>query len=330
MRQRQLGTNGPLASALGLGCMGLSIAYRPPSRATAIATVNAALDAGVTLIDTADAYGEPEMGHNELLLAEALAGRREQTVLCSKFGLRFGAGQEFRVDSTPAWAAQACRESLRRLNTDRLDVYYLHRRDPAVPIEDTVGAMAELVRAGLVRHIGLSEVTAATLRAAHAVHPIAAVQVEYSLFTRFVEDDLLPTCRELGVALVAYCPLGRGLLSGAVNGRDQLAPSDKRRGNPRFSDANLARNLELVTRLRTHGAATGHTPAQLALAWLLARGDEVLPIPGTSNTQHLQENMLAADLELDTALLDRITADLPADQVAGERLGMDALRLVQH
>ncbi|MFL6077721.1 MAG: aldo/keto reductase [Mycobacteriales bacterium] len=329
MRTTTLGPGGPRVSAIGLGCMGMSIAYGPADDAESVRVIHRALELGVTLLDTADAYGLPLPGHNEELLGRAIAGRRDEVFLATKFGLRFGDGP-FRVDSTPEWARTACEASLRRLATDRIDLYYLHRRDPEVPIEGTVAAMAELVAAGKVAHLGLSEVSPDTLRAASAVHPIAAVQVEYSLFSREPETGLLAACRELGVALVAYCPLGRGLLGGAVTGADQLPDGDQRRTNPRFADGNLERNLALVGTLREIAAELGATPGQLALAWLLSRGDNIVPIPGTKRLRYLEENAAATDLRLDRAYLARIEAALPPAAVAGERLSPAALRLTGH
>ncbi|ADD44942.1 aldo/keto reductase [Stackebrandtia nassauensis] len=327
MEKRTLG--GLTVSALGLGCMGMSVGYGPADDATSASVIRRAVERGVTLIDTADAYGSPQPGHNEELVGRAVADRRDDLVIATKFGLRFGDGEPFRVDSSPEYARAACDASLKRLGMETVDLYYLHRRDPAVPIEDTVGAMAELVAAGKVRHLGLSEVSAATLRAAHAVHPIAAVQVEYSLFTRFVEDELLDTCRELGVGIVAYSPLGRGLLTGAVTSRADLSEDDNRLGNPRFSDEHLAANLRLVDVVREVAAEKGCTPAQLALAWLLARGEDIVPIPGTRRVSALEENLAAAQLRLDESELARL-ASINPEAVRGERLAAAPLARTGH
>lgn len=328
MEQRVLG-GGLTVSALGLGCMGMSVGYGPANDEVSTSVIRRAVERGVTLIDTADAYGSPVPGHNEELVGRAVAANRDDAIIATKFGLRFGDGEPFRVDSTPEYARTACEASLKRLGMEAVDLYYLHRRDPDVPIEDTVGAMSELVAAGKVHHLGLSEVSAATLRAAHAVHPITAVQVEYSLFTRFVEDELLDTCRELGVGIVAYSPLGRGMLTGTVRSRADLSEDDNRRGNPRFSDEHLAANLRLVDVLREVAAAKGHTPAQLALAWLLARGEDIVPIPGTRRLSAMEENLAAAELRLDEGELASLAAISP-EAVRGERLAAAPLARTGH
>ncbi len=288
---------GPLpVSALGLGCMGMSYAYGPPDRGEALATLRRALDLGVTLLDTADMYGA---GHNEELVAEVLPGRRDEIVLATKFGILTGPdGRPNGVDGSPAHVRRACEASLRRLGVDAIDLYYLHRPDPRVPIEDTVGAMGELVAAGHVRHLGLSEASAATVRRAAAVHPIAAVQSEWSVFSRDVEAEVVPACRELGIGLVPYSPLGRGLLTGALTGAGGLAADDFRRSLPRFADAALARNLDAVAVVRGVAAAHAATPGQVALAWLLAQGPDVVPIPGTKRVRYLEENLGALAVQL--------------------------------
>ncbi len=288
---------GPLpVSALGLGCMGMSYAYGPPDRGEALATLRRALDLGVTLLDTADVYGA---GHNEELVAEVLPGRRDEIVLATKFGILTGPdGRPNGVDGSPAHVRRACAASLRRLGVDAIDLYYLHRPDPRVPIEDTVGAMGELVAAGHVRHLGLSEASAATVRRAAAVHPIAAVQSEWSVFSRDVEAEVVPACRELGIGLVPYSPLGRGLLTGALTGAGGLAADDFRRSLPRFADAALARNLDAVAVVRGVAAAHAATPGQVALAWLLAQGPDVVPIPGTKRVRYLEENLGALAVQL--------------------------------
>lgn len=328
MEQRTLGREGLTTSAIGLGCMGMSVGYGPADDAESTEVIEHAVERGVTMIDTADAYGHPGPGHNERLVGRALAGRRDAVAVATKFGLRYGDGKPFRVDSTPEYARLACDASLRRLGVDTIDLYYLHRRDPDVPIADTVGAMSELVAAGKIRHIGLSEVNAATLRAAHAVHPVTAVQVEYSLFTRFIEDELLDVCRELDVGVVAYSPLGRGLLTGAVTGRDDLPEGDNRRGNPRFSPDNLDANLRLVTVVREVAAANDVTPAQVALAWVLSRDERVVAIPGTRRMTRLTENLASADVRLSDADLSRLDA-IDAD-VRGERLAAAPLSRTGH
>jgi aryl-alcohol dehydrogenase-like predicted oxidoreductase len=295
-------------SALGLGCMGMSFAYGTPDRGEAIATLHRALDLGVTFLDTADMYGG---GDNEELLATVLADRRAEVTLATKFGILTGEdGYPSGVDGSPAYVRRACDASLRRLGVDHIDLYYLHRPDPEVPIEDTVGAMAELVAAGKVRHLGLSESSAETIRRAAAVHPIAAVQSEWSVFSRDIERAVLPACRELGIGLVPYSPLGRGLLTGTLP--TEFADDDFRRTLPRFQRENLERNLETVGAVREIAAAHGATPGQVALAWLLARGEDVVPIPGTKRVRYLEENAGALDVTLTPAELARLDALEPA------------------
>jgi len=328
MELRTLGKQGPRVSAIGLGCMSLGIADTYTSsvqdEASAVRLIHRALDLGVTLLDTADIYGvsEPYVG-------KAIAGRRDSVVLATKFGFvspRPGAGRG--IDGSPQHAREACDASLRRLGVDHIDLYYLHRVDPAVPIEETVGAMADLVRAGKVRHIGLSEASAATIRRAHQVHPLAAVQTEFSLWSRDPEDDLLPTLRQLGIALVAYSPLGRGFLGGRFTKLDDLAPDDWRRNHPRFQGENFAKNLAVVERLQELAAKRGCTAAQLALAWLLSAHDDVIPIPGTSDLSRLEENVRAASFRLsrdDLAGIDRLS---PKGVAAGQRYNPETLALV--
>ncbi|MEG3631321.1 aldo/keto reductase [Streptomyces poriticola] len=330
MRQRRIGTEGPWVSAIGLGCMGMSEFYGPTDEAQSLRTLEAGLDLGVTLLDTADMYGK---GHNERLVGQAVAGRRDQVVLATKFGIRRDdrdPRQGRQVDSSPEYCRQAIDASLRRLGVDHVDLYYLHRRSPDVPIEETVGAMAELVQAGKVRHLGLSEVSARTLRSAHAVHPIAAVQTEYSLWTREVEQDVLPAARELGVALVAYSPIGRGFLTGAITRPEDLDPSDFRHSHPRFQQQHLARNVRMVERLREIARDAGCTPVQLALAWLLSRGEDVVPIPGTRRETCLRENVAAADVELTDDQLAAVAAAVPPDAVSGERYDPAGMATVGH
>lgn len=334
MIKRRVGTTGPEVSAIGLGCMGMSFAYGGADDAESTRTLHRALDLGVNHLDTADMYG---FGANERLLGPVVRARRDEVFLATKFGNRTS-GDSFGgtgspgafVDSSAAWARQACDASLDRLGIDTIDLYYLHRRDPRTPIEETVGALAELVQAGKVRLIGLSEVSPATLRAAHAVHPVSAVQMEYSLFTRDVEDEMLATCRELGVSLVAYSPVGRGLLTGAITSREQLAADDWRRTVPRFADGNLDANVRLAEAVREVAAEIGCTPAQAALAWLLAQGEDILPIPGTKRVRYLEENAAAADLRLTPEQQDRLRGAVPAGAVAGERYTPAGMRTVGH
>ncbi|MEV8476421.1 aldo/keto reductase [Streptomyces sp. NPDC051173] len=333
MKYRKLGADGPEVSAIGLGCMGMSIAYGVPDEEESQRTLDRALETGVTLLDTADAYGQ---GLNEELVGRWLrrhTGDRDRVVVATKFGLRHDAasGRVGDVDTSAAYVPVACRASLRRLGVDHIDVYYAHRRNPDTPVEETMGALSRLVDEGLVRHVGLSEVSADTLRRAHAVHPVSAVQVEYSLFTRnVVEGELLDTCRELGIAVVAYSPLGRGMLTGALSSRDDLEPNDNRRRWPRFADDNIDRNLALVQAVGDVAARLGCSPAQAALAWLLAQGDDIVPIPGTKRRRYLEENAEAVDLRLTPADLDLLRKAVPEEAVAGERYPAQALERLGH
>jgi aryl-alcohol dehydrogenase-like predicted oxidoreductase len=308
MEKRKLGTQGLTVSALGLGCMGMSEFYGPRDDAESIATIHRAIDLGVDFLDTADMYGPFT---NEQLIGRAIADRRDRVVVATKFGnVRTSDGGWRGVDGSPAYVRRSCDESLARLGVDHIDLYYQHRVDKTVPIEDTVGAMAELVRAGKVRFIGLSEASAQTVRRAHAVHPVSALQTEYSIFERHVETDILPACRALGVGFVAYSPLGRGLLTGTIRALSDLADTDARRHRyPRFSDGNFAANLTLADAVAQVAAAKRATPAQVALAWLMARG--VVPIPGTKRRQYLDENVGAASVRLEAnelASLDAVGA----------------------
>jgi aryl-alcohol dehydrogenase-like predicted oxidoreductase len=319
MRTRRLGTNGPEVSALGLGCMALSGTYGPANDAEGIATVHAALDAGITLLDTGDFYG---MGHNEMLLRQALAGgRREHAFVAVKFGAqRAPDGAWIGFDARPASVKNFLTYSLRRLGTDYVDLYQPARVDPVVPIEDTVGAVADLVRAGYVRHLGLSEASAATIRRAHAVHPVAALQIEYSLLSRRVEADVLPTLRELGIALVAYGVLSRGLLGhGAAAAAGSRSAGDTRQHFPRFQGKNLERNLQLVEALRQVAAARGATVPQLAFAWVLSRGDDVVPLAGARTRSQLADLLGALDLELSADDLAALERAAPPGAAAGDR-----------
>jgi aryl-alcohol dehydrogenase-like predicted oxidoreductase len=318
LNQRKLGRTGPLVSCLGLGCMGMSDLYGPADEAEGIATIHAALDAGITLLDTGDFYG---MGHNELLIREALRGRnRDQVAISVKFGaLRDYEGKWGGYDGRPAAVRNFLAYTLRRLGTDHVDVYRIARPDPQVPIEDTVGAIAEQIQAGRVRHVGLSEAGAATIRRAHAVHPIADLQIEYSLFYRGIEAEILPTCRELGIAITAYGVLVRGLLSGHWSKDRQLAPQDIRRTSPRFSGENLDANLRLVEALRAIAEAKGATVAQVAIAWVLGRGEDIVPLIGARRRDRLTEALGALDVHLGAADREEIERAVPADAVQGTR-----------
>ena len=323
MKQRNIG--GILAvSEIGLGCMGMSEFYGPTDDAQSLATLERALELGVTHYDTADMYGS---GHNESLLARFLAGKRDRVTIATKFGIVRQPGEYARrVDTSPAYVAQACDASLKRLGLETIDLYYAHRVNPDIPVEETVGAMADLVKAGKVRALGLSEVSAATLRRAHAVHPIAAVQSEYSLWTRDVEAAVLPTCRELGISLVAYAPLGRGMLTGAVSSPDQFAENDFRRIAPRFAGDNFDRNLALVEQVKALAVQKGCTAGQVALAWLLAQGPEILPIPGTKRIKYLEENVGAAAVTLTDAEVKALSDALPPGVAAADRYTAEGMR----
>ncbi len=305
-------------STMGLGCMGMSEFYGERDDAGSTATIHRALDLGVTLLDTADMYG-PFV--NEELIGRAIAGRRDRVVLATKFGnVRDPQNPTARrIDGSPEYVRAACDASLARLGVDHIDLYYQHRVDRSVPIEDTVGAMAGLIEAGKVRALGLSEASADTIRRAQAVHPITALQTEYSLWTRHIEDEILPLIRGLGIGLVPYAPLGRGILTGAITSTEGLPPNDFRRRNPRFAPAALAGNLALVAAVRSLAERRGVTPGQLALAWVLAQGPDVVPIPGTKRVQYLQENVGAADIVLTDGDLAALTAAVPPGSVVGER-----------
>ncbi|WP_291911709.1 aldo/keto reductase [Chitinophaga sp. CB10] len=330
MQYRKLGKTEASISAIGLGCMGMSFAYGDPQEIAAnehesLATLELALELGVNFWDTADMYGQ---GANEVLLSKILATKRDKVFLATKFGFRFNEDNSYYFDGSPKYLKQACEASLKRLGTDVIDLYYAHRIDDKVPVEDMVGAMAELVKEGKVRYLGLSEASAASIRKAYAVHPIAALQTEYSLFSRDVEGDILNTTRELGVSLVAYSPLGRGMSTGTLTSAGQLADGDFRKNLPRFQGGNFEQNLQTVEALGAFAKSKGITTGQLSLAWLLAQGDDIIPIPGTKRRKYLQENAAAADIQLDAQDLASIEAILQKNQVAGERYSEGGMQLV--
>ncbi|WAS89950.1 aldo/keto reductase [Nannocystis punicea] len=324
MKTRKLGTTGIDLSAIGLGCMGMSDFYGPADEQRSLAVIRRALDEGVNFLDTADMYGS---GRNEQLVGKAIQGRRGDVVVATKFAIRRGPNGEFLgVSGKPEYVKEACDASLKRLGVDVIDLYYQHRVDPEVPIEETVGAMADLVKAGKVRHLGLSEAAPATIRRATKVHPIAALQTEYSLWSRDPEDELLGLCAELGITFVAYSPLGRGFLTGQIKSIDDLAADDFRRSSPRFQGENFQRNLDLVGHIERLAAARKVTAAQLALAWLLARAPHVVPIPGTRSEERLAENIGAVDIALTPEELQAIDAIAPRGAAAGERYAAASMR----
>ena len=317
MKTRKLGKSGIDVSAIGLGCMGMSEFYGKSDDVASLALLEKAIELGVTFWDTADIYGT---GHNEMLIAQVLRQRRHEVTIATKFGnMRRIDGAPLGINGTPDYVKAACEMSLKRLGTDHIDLYYQHRVDPNTPIEDTVGAMAGLVQAGKVRFLGLSEASPKTIRRAHAVHPITALQTEYSLWTRDPEGELLDTCRELGIAFVAYSPLGRGFLTGQVTEPEALEANDFRRTNPRWREENLKQNLALVEKIKAIATAKGCTPAQLALAWVLARGEHIIPIPGTRQEKYLRDNIGALEVALTADDLTHIDAALPAGAAAGTR-----------
>ena len=317
MKTRKLGPSGPEVSAIGLGCMGMSAFYGGADEAQSTAVIHRALDLGVTLFDTAEMYGPHT---NEVLLGKALKDRRDRAFIATKFGINYNADRsKLMVDGSPANVRRAIEGSLQRLGVDHVDLYYLHRVDPDTPIEETVGAMAELVTEGKVRFLGLSEASPETLRKAHATHPITALQTEYSLWSREPEDELFAVTRELGIGFVPYSPLGRGFLSGEIRSVDDLAPDDFRRTNPRFMGENFQKNLDLVEAVKAIAADKGVTAAQLALAWVLAQGDDLIPIPGTRRVATLEQNVAAVDLVLTPQDLARIDAIFPKGAAVGHR-----------
>jgi aryl-alcohol dehydrogenase-like predicted oxidoreductase len=325
MRKRTLG-QGLTVSALGLGCMGMSEFYAGRDEAESMATIHRALDLGIDLLDTADMYGPFT---NEELVGRAIRGRRDEVVIATKFGNVRGPDGSFQgISGKPDYVRTACESSLRRLGVDVIDLYYQHRVDRTVPIEDTVGAMAELRTAGKVRHLGLSEASPETMRRAQAVHPISALQTEYSLWSRDPEDDILPTCRELGIGFVAYSPLGRGFLTGRFRRPEDLSADDYRRHSPRFQGENFQKNLELVRRIEEIAARKGCTPSQLALAWMLAQGEDIVPIPGTKRRPYLEENAAAADIALTAEDLRRVDELAPQGVAAGARYPDASMRHV--
>ncbi|MGA2453570.1 MAG: aldo/keto reductase [Solirubrobacteraceae bacterium] len=327
MKTRTLGPDGPEVSAIGLGCMGMSAFYGAADEGEALATIHRALELGCNFLDTSDMYGPHT---NERLVGRAIKGRRDEVFLATKFGIRLEAGADGTpvrsIDGSPDYVRSACEGSLQRLGVEHIDLYYQHRVDPNTPIEDTVGAMAELVAAGKVRHLGLSEASAQTIRRAHEVHPITAVQSEYSLWTRDVEEQILPTLQELGIALVAYSPLGRGFLSGRFSSPEELDEGDFRRYGPRFTGENLLENRKLAQRVRELASEKGLTPGQLALAWVLHRGEHVVPIPGTKRVSYLEENLVAADVALSEEEVQRIAEAVPT--ATGERYDEQGMRSV--
>ena len=327
MKMRKLGNQGLEVPAIGLGCMVMPGFYRPGDEAQSIATLHHAAEIGINHIDTSDLYGA---GKNEELIARAIKGRRADYIIASKFGNTRDAEGKPTVKGDPEYVQQACEASLKRLGVDEVDLYYQHRVDPTVPIEDTVGAMARLIEQGKTKYLGLSEAAPETVRRAHAVHPISALQTEYSLWSRDAEEDLLPLCAELGIGYVAYSPLGRGMLTGEVTGEDSLVEGDRRRDHPRFQGDNLASNIKLIQPVIDLAESKGCTPAQIALAWVLARGEQIVPIPGTRRSDHLDSNAAAMDIELSAGDMATLEEALAVGAAAGTRYpagGMKWLKL---
>jgi len=326
VRFRKLGNSSLTVSAIGLGCMGMSEFYGPGDDEASIATLRRALALGINFLDTADVYGR---GSNEELIGPALRGHRQEVVLATKFGnVRDANGRWVEINGRPEYVRQACEASLKRLRVETIDLYYQHRVDRKTPIEETVGAMSRLVEEGKVRALGLSEAAPATLRRAHRVHPIAALQTEYSLWSRDPEDEIIPTCRELGTTFVAYSPLGRGFLTGQIKRLEDLSPGDWRRNGPRFQGENFLRNLELVRRIEELSAEKGCTPSQLVLAWVLAQGEDIVPIPGTRRITHLEENLAALEITLQPDDLKRLQEVAPKGAAAGDRYPEPAMQVV--
>lgn len=328
MQTRILGKNGPVVSAVGLGCMGMSEFYGSTDDSESIKVIHEAIDRGVTFLDTADMYG---VGHNEQLVGKAIKDRRDKVVLATKFGIVRGDDHSFRgISGHPDYVRKSCEASLKRLGVDHIDLYYQHRVDPEVPIEDTIGAMAELVKEGKVKYLGMSEAAPKTLLKASKVHPITALQTEYSLWSRDPEDEIIPTCRELGIGFVAYSPLGRGFLTGRYQSPDDFEDDDFRKYNPRFQGDNFKKNLQLVDKIRELAEKKDCKPSQLAIAWLLSRGQDVVPIPGTKHMQYLHQNIEAAGITFTEHELEQIEQIAPKGAAAGLRYPKDRMQMVNN